>query len=168
MESSQITPVTSSELLAFLDALGISHRTVTHPPLFTVEESRRLRGTIPGAHTKNLLLRDKRTMVFLVVALEDAVIDLKRIHHRLGSGRLSFVSPQLMRELIGVEPGAVTPFGVINDLARRVTVVLDATMMREETLNYHPLVNTATTAIRAKDLVKFLAATGHPPQVLAL
>ena len=107
-------------------------------------------------------------MVFLVVALEDAVIDLKRIHHRLGSGRLSFVSPQLMRELIGVEPGAVTPFGVINDLARRVTVVLDATMMREETLNYHPLVNTATTAIRAKDLVKFLAATGHPPQVLAL
>jgi Ala-tRNA(Pro) deacylase len=161
-------PATPADLFAFLDRLGIAHRSVSHPPLFTVEDSQRLRGTIPGGHVKNLLLKDKKDAVFLVTALEDAAIDLKRLHQRLGAGRFSFASADLMRELIGVEPGAVTPFGAINDTGGRVTVVLDAAMMRFETLNCHPLVNTMTTSIASADLVRFLAATGHPPRIEAV
>ena len=161
-------PASPDDLFAFLDSLGIAHTTVTHPPLFTVEQSRALRGTIPGGHTKNLFLKDKRDQVFLVVALEDARIDLKTLHHRLGAGRFSFGSADLMRELLGVEPGSVTPFGLINDQAARVSVVLDAAMMDVAILNYHPLVNTMTTAIGSADLVKFLAATGHAPRILAV
>jgi Ala-tRNA(Pro) deacylase len=161
-------PATPEDLFALLDRLGIAHRTVSHPPLFTVEQSRRLRGKIPGGHTKNLFLRDKRDRVFLVSALEDAAIDLKGVHHRLGAGRFSFGSAALMRELIGIEPGAVTPFGAMNDAAGRVAVVLDAPMMRQEPLNFHPLVNTMTTTISREGLVKFLEATGHPPQILAV
>jgi Ala-tRNA(Pro) deacylase len=159
---------TPDHLFAVLDQLGIRHRTIAHPPLFTVAESQQLRGEIPGGHTKNLLLRDKRGAVFLVAALENAAIDLKRLHLRLGSGRLSFVSPGQMRELIGVEPGAVTPFAVINDTFWRVTTVLDGEMIRQSILNFHPLVNTLTTALCPEDLVKFLEATGHPPKVLAI
>jgi Ala-tRNA(Pro) deacylase len=159
-------PVTTDELFAALDRLGIPHRTVKHPPLFTVEQSRALRGQIPGGHTKNLFLRDKKHAIYLVVALEDAEIDLKSLHRRLAaSGRFSFGSSDLMRELLGVMPGAVTPFGVINDLEGRVTVVLDSAMMEHETLNYHPLDNAMTTAIARDDLVKFLESTGHPPRI---
>jgi Ala-tRNA(Pro) deacylase len=158
-------PATPDDLFAFLTGLGIAHATVTHPPLFTVEQSQALRGTIPGGHTKNLFLKDKKDTVFLVVAAEDARIDLKTLHSRLGAGRFSFGSADLMRELLGVEPGAVTPFGVINDTDCRIKVVLDATMMEHATLNYHPLVNTMTTSIARDDLVKFLVATGHEPRI---
>ena len=141
-------PKTPEQLFAALDALGIAHKTVKHPPLFTVEQSRSLRGQIPGGHTKNLFLRDKKNELYLVVALEDAAIDLKGLHRLLGAtGRFSFGSSDLLREVWGVEPGAVTPFGAINDTQGRVTVVLDAAMMEHETLNYHPLVNTMTTSI---------------------
>jgi len=154
------------ELFAYLDRLSIAHKTVRHAPLFTVEESRALRGQIPGGHTKNLFLRDKKGAAFLVVALEDAAIELRSLHRRLGaSGRFSFGSAALMGELLGVEPGAVTPFAAINDTASRVTVVLDAAMMAHEVLNFHPLRNTATTAISRDGLVKFLEATGHKPRI---
>ena len=157
---------TPDQLFAFLDSLGIAHRTVTHPPVFTVEEARALRGQLPGGHTKNLFLRDKKQALYLVVASEDAGIDLKGLHRLLGAnGRFSFGSADLMREVLGVEPGAVTPFAAMNDTEGRVTVVLDADMMTHETLNYHPLVNTMTTAISRDDLVKFLEATGHPPRI---
>src|SRR5215217_5730190 len=112
-------PASPAELFAYLDRLGVAHTTATHPPLFTVEQSRALRGTIPGGHTKNLFLKDRKDAVFLVVAPEDAGVDLKTLHHRLGTGRFSFGSADLMRELIGVEPGAGTAFGVINDTAGR-------------------------------------------------
>ena len=122
---------TPAELFAFLDRLGVAHSTVTHPPLFTVEQSQSLRGTIPGGHTKNLFLKDKKGALFLVTALEDAAIDLKSLHRRLGAGgRFSFGSADLLRATLGVEPGAVTPFGAINDTERRVTVVLDQAMMQ--------------------------------------
>jgi Ala-tRNA(Pro) deacylase len=157
---------TPDDLFAALDALGIEHATVKHPPLFTVEQSRQLRGQIPGGHTKNLFLRDKKGALFLVVALENAVIDLKGLHRFLGaSGRFSFGSADLLREVWGVAPGSVTPFGAINDVAHRVTVVLDAPMMEQALLNYHPLVNTMTTAIGRDDLVRFLDWTGHPPRI---
>jgi Ala-tRNA(Pro) deacylase len=161
-------PATPDDLFAFLDRLGIAHPTVSHPPVFTVEEAKRLRGAIAGGHTKNLFLKDKRDAVFLVVALEHAAIDLKTLHQRLGAARFSFGPADLMRALIGVEPGAVTPFGVINDTGARVTVVLDAAMMAHATLNYHPLVNTMTTSIGRNDLVTFLRATGHEPRIVAL
>jgi Ala-tRNA(Pro) deacylase len=159
-------PKSPDQLFAALDALGIKYSTVKHPPLFTVEQSRALRGQIPGGHTKNLFLRDKKYEIYLVVTLEDAEIDLKGLHRRLGAtGRFSFGTADLMREVLGVEPGSVTPFGVINDTESRVTVVLDAAMMEHETLNYHPLVNTMTTSIGREDLVKFLESTGHPPRI---
>jgi Ala-tRNA(Pro) deacylase len=162
-------PATPAELFACLDSLGIAHKTVTHPPVFTVGEGRELRGAVEGGHTKNLFLRDKKGTVFLVVALENAVIDLKSLHRLLGAtGRFSFGSPELMRELIGVEPGSVTPFSVINDKAGQVTVVLDAAMMEHEILNYHPLVNTGTTTISRDGLLKFLEATGHKPRIEAV
>ena len=159
-------PVTPNQFFAVLDALGIAHKTVKHPPLFTVEQSRVLRGQIPGGHTKNLFLRDKKYELYLVVALEDADIELKDLHRRLGaSGRFSFGSSNLLREVLGVEPGAVTPFGAINDTQGRVTIVLDTPMMEHETLNYHPLVNTMTTSIKRGDLLKFLRSTGHVPRI---
>lgn len=159
-------PATPNQLFAYLDSLGIAHTTVKHPPLFTVEQSRALRGKIPGGHTKNLFLRDKKYALYLVVALEDADIELKSLHRLLGAtGRFSFGSSDLLREVWGVEPGSVTPFGAINDKECRVTVVLDAAMMEHAILNYHPLVNTMTTAIKREDLIKFLESTGHIPRI---
>ena len=162
-------PATPSDLFAFLDQLGIAHRTVTHVPLFTVEQSQALRGTIPGGHTKNLFLKDKKGALVLVTALEDAAIELKSLHRLLGaSGRFSFGSAELMRATLGIEPGAVTPFAAINDTGREVSIVLDAALMQHETINAHPLVNTMTTSIAREDLRRFLEATGHSPRIVAI
>ena len=159
-------PASPDELFAYLDGLGIAHKTVSHPAVFTVGDARALRGTLPGGHTKNLFLRDKKGAPYLVVASEDAAIELRSLHRLLGaSGRFSFGSAELMRELLGVEPGSVTPFAVINDAACRVTVVLDAAMLAHAVLNFHPLVNTGTTTISRDGLLKFLEATGHPPRI---
>jgi Ala-tRNA(Pro) deacylase len=159
-------PASPDDLFAFLDRLGIRHATVQHPPLFTVEESQFLRGRIAGGHTKNLFLKDKRGALFLVTTLEEAAIDLKSLHRRLGaSGRFSFGSAEQMRATLGVEPGSVTPFGALNDTGRHVTTVLDAAMMAHDTLNFHPLINTMTTSIGRDDLVRFLAATGHVARI---
>ena len=157
------------DLSQFLETLGIATRTATHAPLFTVEESQALRGEITGAHTKNLFLKDKKDALFLVVAREDAAIDLKRLHEKIGaSGRLSFGKPELLFEMLGVTPGAVTPFGLINDRTGQVAVVVDASLIESAEVNCHPLVNTATTTIASADLLAFLRATGHEPQFLVL
>jgi Ala-tRNA(Pro) deacylase len=161
-----VMPAIPQDLFAYLDRLGIAHRTVSHPPLFTVEQSQALRGAIPGGHTKNLFLKDKKDALYLVTALEDAVIELKSLHRRLGAGgRFSFGSAALLLETLGVAPGAVTPFGALNDTAGRVTVVLDSALMTHATINAHPLVNTMTTSIGRDDLLKFLTATGHLPRI---
>jgi Ala-tRNA(Pro) deacylase len=162
-------PASPDDLFALLDRLGIAHRTVSHAALFTVGQSQALRGSIPGAHTKNLFLKDKKGALVLLAALEDAEIELKSLHRRITAhGRFSFASAELLRETLGVEPGAVTPFAAMNDRDGRVSVVLDADLMRHATLNFHPLRNTMTTAIAAGDLVKFLKATGHPPRIVEL
>jgi Ala-tRNA(Pro) deacylase len=162
-------PATPEDLFAFLDRLGIVHSTVSHPALFTVEQSRALRGQISGGHTKNLFLRDKKGVFYLVVAREDAAIALKDLHRRLGaSGRFSFGSADAMGELLGVAPGSVTPFAAINDTATRITVVLDRAMLGDDVLNFHPLVNTMTTSISREGLIKFLVATGHEPRIEAV
>lgn len=161
-------PATRDELMARLDALGIATSTVDHAPVFTVEEARALRGEIPGGHCKNLFLKDEKGAIYLIVCLEDARVDLKAAPSRIGSRRLTFGKPDLLMEILGVEPGSVTPFGLINDTAGRATVILDKSMMDEEWLNYHPLRNDATTTIRAADLMAFLRATGHEPRVVAV
>lgn len=155
------------ELLEALDGMGISQSTVEHPPLHTVEESRQLRGEIPGAHTKNLFLKDKKSRYFLVTVEEDAVVDLKQIHKIIGaSGRVSFGKPDALMEYLGVKPGSVTVLGAINDEDHQVTVVLDEKLMENETINAHPLTNEATTSISREDLLRFLDATGHKPAIL--
>lgn len=162
-------PLTRADLMRRLDDLGIETRTHDHEAFFTVAESRKAKAVIPGGHTKNLFLKDKKDRVFLVVAEADAAIDLKRIHEKIGAaGRVTFGKPELLMDLLGVVPGSVTPFGVVNDAEGRVMVVLDAPMLEHEVLNYHPLENTATTSIRRDDLIAFLRATGHDPLVIAV
>jgi Ala-tRNA(Pro) deacylase len=162
-------PITPADLFAALDRLGIAHPTVSHPPLFTVEQSQGLRGQIPGGHTKNLFLRDKKGALFLVTAEEDAAIELKSLHRRLGAtGRFSFGSADLLMETLGVVPGAVTPLAAINDTEGRVTVVLDAALMQHAVINCHPLANTMTTSLARADLVRFLEESGHPPRIVAV
>ena len=162
-------PKTPEDLIAYLDGRGIASQTLEHPPLHTVEQSQALRGEIPGGHTKNLFVKDKKGRLFLLVLGEDTFVDLKRVHEKIGAqGRVSFGSAELLEAVWGVRPGAVTPFGAINDAERRVTVVLDAEMMRHERLNFHPLVNTRTTGLSSAGLVGFLRATGHEPLVVAL
>lgn len=157
-----------AELMAFLDGLGIETGTVEHPALFTVADSQKLRGEIAGGHTKNLFLKDKKGGLFLLVAQEDAAIDMKGVHKLIGSARLSFGKPDLLMEVLGVLPGSVTPFAAINDEAGRVSVIIDEGLMRHERLNFHPLENTATTSINANDMIVFLRATGHEPRIIAL
>ena len=160
-------PATPADLFALLDRLGIAHTTVSHPPLFTVEQSQALRGQIPGGHTKNLFLKDKKGALFLVTAPEDGIIELKSLHRALrANGRFSFGSADLLFETLGIAPGAVTPFAAMNDTAARVSVVLDAGLMEHATINCHPLANTMTTSIARDDLVKFLESTGHPPRIV--
>lgn len=159
-------PLSPDELIAYLDGIGIETSTVEHPPVFTVEEARRLRGNLPGAHSKSLFLRNKKGRMWLVVTLEDRPVDLKELGDRLESGRLSFGSPERLMRYLGVIPGAVTPFAVINDQEGLVTVALDRQMLEAEPLNFHPLDNTKTTAISTAGLLEFLGTTGHPPQLL--
>ncbi|MBH0237814.1 prolyl-tRNA synthetase associated domain-containing protein [Methylobrevis albus] len=160
---------TRAELFAFLDELGIAHATIEHPPLYTVEESRALRGEIAGAHAKNLFVKDKKSRLFMISVREELAVDLKQVHTVIGGqGRVSFGSAEQLEEVWGVKPGSVTPFGAINDLDHRVTVVLDAGLVAAGTVNFHPLENTATTTIEAGDLVRFLQATGHSPLITEL
>lgn len=161
-------PATSDQLLQHLAGLGISITTKRHDAVFTVEQARELRGEIPGGHCKNLFLKDKKGALWLVVCLEDALIDLKRLPARIGSARISFGSADLLREVMGVEPGSVTPFALINDTAHRVNVVLDDKMMASDMVSYHPLVNTATVTLTPDDLLKFISDCGHKPQIVPL
>ena len=162
-------PLTSDELLLGLATLGLEATTHEHPPLHTVEDSQALRGEIAGGHAKNLFVRDKKGKIFLLVLEETARIDLKRVHEIVGgAGRVSFGSPELMEEVLGVKPGSVTPFGAANDREGRATIVLDSALMRFERLNFHPLVNTRTTGLSRADFLKFLEAVGHPPMILPI
>jgi Ala-tRNA(Pro) deacylase len=158
--------MTSDELLAHLESLAIKAKTSTHPPLRTVEDSKRLRGELPGGHVKNLFLRDKRGRHWLLTALEDARIDLKRMAQRLDAAKFSFANQEALKTMLGIEPGAVSPLAVINDTEGKVTVVLDEELLRRDPLNVHPLANDRTTTMATADLLRFLESTGHKPMVL--
>ncbi len=159
-------PAEPDDLFRYLEELGIATSTVEHAPVFTVEEAKRVRGDLDGGHCKSLFLRDKKSRMWLVVLLEDRSLDLKALGPLLGSGRLSFASPTRLMLYLGVIPGAVTPFAVINDRDSQVRVALDAGMLDVDPLNYHPLDNAMTTAIAPDDLLRFLEATEHPPQII--
>jgi Ala-tRNA(Pro) deacylase len=161
-------PLTPDQLFARLDALGIVHRTYTHPPVFTVAEAVSLRGQLPGGHCKSLFLKDKKGGLWLVVALEERRIDLKRLAERLGAPRFSFGNAELLFDVLGVRPGSVTPFALVNDTAGRVAVVLDKGMLEHDPLNYHPLENDRTTAIAPADLLRFIEDCGHRPRLADL
>ena len=143
--------------------LGIAHRTVKHAPVFTVGQAKQHRGELPGHHIKNLFLRNKKEEMWLVVALEDRTIDLRKLGEQLGAGRLSFGSPERLRKYLGVEPGSVTPLAVINDTEHEVRLVLDRALQEGGPFNAHPLTNAMTSAIAPADLLRFFAATGHEP-----
>ncbi len=162
-------PATRQDLLARLAEPGIATTTLDHEAVFTVAESSKLERELPGGHTKNLFLKDKKDRMWLVTAEEDRGIDLKGLGTVLGAnGRVSFGSPERLMRHLGVEPGAVTPFGLANDTAGQVSFVLDEGLLRHDVLNFHPLTNAATTAIARDDFLRFLDAISHRPQVLAL
>ncbi len=155
------------ELMERLDSLAIRTTTVSHPPLYTVADSQKLRGEIAGGHIKNLFVKDKKGALFLITLEEDATVDLKTIHTLIGaSGRVSFCNAEQLMTHLGVIPGAVTPFGLINDASQAVTMVFDAQLLNHDVINAHPLVNDRTTAIGRDDLLRFVRATGHEPRVL--
>ena len=157
---------TRDDLLAFFDEIGVGHTTHDHPAVFRVEEGEEIKARISGAHTKNLFLKDARDQLWLISAEGHAQIDLKRLHQVIGSARLSFGNAALMEETLGVTPGSVTAFGLINDRRRRVRFVLDRTLAEASQVNFHPLTNTATTTVTAEGLRRFLAALGVEPMVV--
>jgi Ala-tRNA(Pro) deacylase len=157
----------ADDLLNRLDELGIVHKTYQHAPLFTVEQSKAERGKLEGSHIKNLFLRDKKRRMWLVTVEEEREVNLKALRHKLGAqGNLSFGSPELLMQALGVEPGAVTPFAVINDPDGRVTFVLDQEVLHRDPVNAHPLRNDMTTAITSQALLAFAEAEAHSPIIL--
>jgi Ala-tRNA(Pro) deacylase len=161
-----MTAKTATELFAFLDAHGIAHRTVEHPAVFRVDEGQDIKAQLPGGHTKNLFLKDGKDQLWLICALGETAIDLKRLPPVIGAARLSFGSPALMEQVLGVTPGSVTLFALINDAARRTNLVLDRALLEPDPINFHPLTNTATTAISQDGLRQFLSALDIRPQVV--
>lgn len=161
------SPKTAQDLFNFLDGLGIKHTTTQHQPVFTVAESESLRDLIPGGHTKNLFVKDKKDQYFVLTVEENATVDLKTVHKTIdAASKVSFGKPEKMLDYLGVVPGSVTVFGAINDTDNQVTFVLDSELMKSDLINGHPLTNDATTTIGRDDLVRFLEATGHTPLIL--
>ena len=156
-------PASEHDLFACFSKLEISVSTIEHAPMFTVEDGKEVLKDVPGGHCKTLFLKDKKAMLWLIVMLGNVRVDMKMLQQKLGAARLSFSNPALMMEVLGVKPGAVTPFALINKTTKDVNVILGKKMMEEELLNYHPLRNDATTSITSSDLLKFIHAMGHVP-----
>lgn len=160
--------MTPAAFIEYLDSLGIAHRSFEHAPVYTVQESKQMRGKLEGAHVKNLFLRNKKGGMWLVTCLEDRQIDLKRLAERLGAGRFSFGSAERLMRFLGVVPGAVTAFAVINDSGGSVKLALDKDLLESPLINLHPLTNAMTTAISPADLLRFLDSVDHAPEIIDL
>jgi Ala-tRNA(Pro) deacylase len=158
---------TSDHLLQQLAALGVAHETHAHPPVFTVAEGADIKTRLPGTHSKNLFLKDKKGRLFLLCARDETVIDLAALAKMLAAGRLSFGAPELLKETMGVTPGSVTLFALINDRLQQITLLLDEALMGGARVNFHPLRNDATTALSPHGVRVFLEFTGHAPIRLA-
>jgi len=159
-------PADRAALFALFDDLSIAHSTMEHPPVFTVEEGREIKAALPGGHTKNLFLKDKKGRLVLVSALGETQVPVNRLHRHMDVQRLSFGSAELLEAALGVKPGSVTAFALMNDAEGAVRFVLDAALMAHEIVNFHPLGNDATTSIASADLLRFARATGHEPLIL--
>ena len=159
-------PTSPDDLFAYLDALGIAHQTTWHEAMFTVEQSAALKADMPGAHTKNLFLRDADGALVLIAAEAHNVLKLNQLHRKIGTRRLSFGAPELMTETLGVTPGSVTAFALMNDRPARVRFLVDQVLADAGTVNFHPLVNTATTAISQDGFRRFVEATEHRFEVV--
>ena len=160
-------PLSPTELLEKLEQMGFQTKTYEHEAVFTVEESSKIELDIPGGHTKNLFLKDKKGSYFLLVAEGSAEIRLNAIHSLIGAkGRVSFGKPDALMELLGVKPGSVTAFAPINDLENKVTVIIDEPLLRYDQINCHPLTNEMTTTISREDLLAFLEQIDHNPKIL--
>jgi len=157
---------TAEQLFGFFDQLGIEHSTMSHPPIFTVEEGRAWHARIPGLHCKNLFLKDKRDKIWLAVMPGDKRADLNRLEKRVHAARLSFGKPELLMQVMALPPGSVTPFGLINDREQRVTVIVDEDLLKSEWVNFHPLHNAASTTLRSVDLLRFMRALGYEPLIV--
>lgn len=160
-------PTTPDDLFVLLESLNIPYSLHHHPPIFTVAEGEHLKENIPGVHCRNLFLRDKKKKMFLVVLANETVVDLKKLEEQLGCGRLSFGSPERLWETLGIRPGSVCPFTLINDKDHVVNVILDASMMAVDVVNYHPLDNAMTIGLSPADLLRFIKHTGHDYSILA-
>lgn len=161
-------PATRQDLFARFAELGIETKTLEHEAVFTVAESEKIERELAGAHTKNLFLKDDKGALFLVIAKSSTRVDLKALSRTLKAGRFSFGKPELLMEVLGVPPGSVTAFAVMNDEGQRVGVVVDQELMAHDTINCHPLENTATTNIARDDLLRFIRTCGHEPRIVAL
>jgi Ala-tRNA(Pro) deacylase len=161
-------PFGKEEILRFLEELGIDYRLCEHKAVFTAEEALRVCGHIPGVHCKNLFLRDKADALWLITLPDEKRADLKSLPEKIGSKRLSFGNAALLLEALGVTPGSVTPLALVNDKTQRVRPVLDRWMMNQQTINLHPLVNTATITLRTADLTRFMKALGREPLLAPL
>ena len=168
MASIRPMSATRRDLLKRLEHLNIATETVDHPAVYTVEEAKALRGELVGTHSKNLFLKDKKGRFWLVVTHEDKAIDLKVLRKTIGAAQLSFGKPDALVEKLGIEPGSVTPFSIINDPEQDVTLVLDADLLALEPLNFHPLVNTATMRVSSEGLLAFVRDCGHDPVIVSL
>jgi len=157
---------TRADLMAFLDAEGVDHQTLEHPAIFRVGEGEEIKAALPGGHTKNLFLKDAKDQLWLISALGETRIDLKRLPPVIGSARLSFGAEALMLRHLGVTPGSVTALALINDPDHQVRFVLDAALAAADPVNFHPLTNTATTALSQAGFRRFLAALGREPQIV--
>lgn len=161
-------PTSPESLMENLKAIGVDFTLHHHEAVFTVEESEKLDSEIPGTHCRNLFLRDKKKNNFLVVLQNGTEVDMKKLPPVIGSDRLSFGSADRLWEYLGVRPGSVCPFAVVNDTDQQVKILLDKSMMETEVVNYHPLLNTMTVSLTPADLVKYIETTGHEAHIVDL
>jgi Ala-tRNA(Pro) deacylase len=156
-------------VLEALDALGIAYVRHEHPPVATVEEAEKHWAGLKGTHCKNLFLRNyKGNRHYLVIAPVTRGIDLRRLNAELGEDRLSFASAERLKRWLGVEPGSVSPFGLLNDETHHVQVVCDQALRSSAALGFHPNVNTATLEIALADFERFLSSRGNTVRWLEL
>lgn len=154
--------LSKEELIKLLDESNCDYEVKEHAPLFTVEDSKSLRGSILGAHSKNLFLKDAKGQFYLLSVEENTIVDLKKIMNFIGSKKLSFAKAEYLESILGIEPGSVSPFALINDVDKKVLFFLDKNFLNYEKLNFHPLVNTATVNIATSDMIKFIEEKHNP------
>lgn len=159
---------TAKQLLNALETLGVEHQTTTHEALYTVDQAKEVAYDEPGAHTKNLFLRNKKGRMFLLVVESDHRVDLRGLRDKLNvpGGQFAFASTERLGLYLGVVPGSVSPLAVYNDHECAVQVLIQRTLLEHEWIYLHPCRNTHSTRLRTHDLLEILNSWKHPVTVL--